>query len=71
MLEYLFNTAHFYLRSLEKKGYIEIHPSKGRGIALSGARPPLPERQIPVVGTIPAGMPILALENIEEPARCT
>lgn len=59
------NTAHFHLRSLEKKGYIQIHPGKGRGITLPGARP-LSERQIPVVGRVAAGMPILALENFEE-----
>ncbi|UCD86480.1 MAG: transcriptional repressor LexA [Desulfobacterales bacterium] len=59
------NTAHFHLRSLEKKGYIQVHPGKGRGITLPGARP-LSERQIPVVGRIAAGMPILALENIED-----
>jgi repressor LexA len=59
------NTAHFHLRSLEKKGYIQIHPGKGRGITLPGARP-LSERQIPLVGRIAAGTPILALENIED-----
>jgi repressor LexA len=59
------NTAHFHLRALEKKGYIQIHPGKGRGITLPGARP-LSERQIPVVGRIAAGTPILALENIED-----
>jgi repressor LexA len=59
------NTAHFHLRSLEKKGYIEVHSGKGRGITLPGARP-LSERQIPVVGRIAAGTPILALENIED-----
>ena len=59
------NTAHFHLRSLEKKGQIQVHPGKGRGITLPGARP-LSERQIPVVGRVAAGVPILALENIEE-----
>jgi len=59
------NTAHFHLRSLEKKGYIQVHPGKGRGITLPGARP-LSEKQIPVVGRVAAGMPILAVENIEE-----
>lgn len=59
------NTGHFHLRSLEKKGYIQIHPGKGRGITLPEALR-LPERKIPVVGRIAAGSPILALENIEE-----
>jgi repressor LexA len=59
------NTAHFHLRSLEKKGYIQIHPGKGRGITLPQAHR-LSERKIPVVGRIAAGTPILAVENIEE-----
>ena len=59
------NTAHFHLRSLERKGYIQVHPGKGRGITLPGARP-LSERQMPVVGRIAAGSPILALENIDD-----
>jgi repressor LexA len=59
------NTAHFHLRSLEKKGCIQIHPGKGRGITLPEARR-LPEKKIPVVGRIAAGAPILALENIED-----
>lgn len=59
------NTAHFHLRSLEKKGYIEVHPGKGRGITLPGSRP-LSEGQIPVVGRVAAGMPILAIENTED-----
>ncbi|MBW1999483.1 MAG: transcriptional repressor LexA [Deltaproteobacteria bacterium] len=59
------NTGHFHLRSLEKKGYIQIHSGKGRGITLTRAFR-LPERGIPVVGRIAAGTPILAVENIEE-----
>ncbi|NVM23335.1 MAG: transcriptional repressor LexA [Desulfobacterales bacterium] len=59
------STAHFHLRSLETKGYIQIHPGKGRGITLPEARR-LPERKIPVVGRIAAGSPILAVENIED-----
>jgi len=59
------NTAHFHLRTLEKKGYLRIHPGKGRGITLSGTRG-LSGRKIPVVGRIAAGTPILALENVED-----
>ncbi|RLB89900.1 MAG: repressor LexA [Deltaproteobacteria bacterium] len=59
------NTAHFHLRSLKKKGYIQIHPGKGRGITLSG-KYLQPGRKIPIVGRIAAGKPLLALENIEE-----
>nr|HID58110.1 transcriptional repressor LexA [Desulfobacterales bacterium] len=59
------NTGHFHLRSLERKGYIQIHSGKGRGITLTGARA-LSDRKIPVVGRIAAGTPILTVENIEE-----
>jgi len=59
------NTAHFHLRALEKKGYIQVHPGKGRGITLAGAHR-LPGSKIPVVGRIAAGTPILAIENIED-----
>ena len=59
------NTGHFHLRALEKKGCLQIHPGKGRGITLPEAHR-LSKRKIPVVGRIAAGTPILALENIEE-----
>lgn len=59
------NTAHFHLRSLERKGYIQIHPGKGRGITLPKVHR-LSKRKIPIVGRIAAGAPILAHENIED-----
>ena len=59
------NTAHFHLRSLEKKGYVKVHPGKGRGITLIETHS-LSKRKIPVVGKIAAGTPVLAMENIEE-----
>lgn len=59
------STGHFHLRSLEKKGYIQIHSGKGRGITLTRDSRLL-ERRIPIVGRIAAGTPILAVENIEE-----
>ncbi|OEU52123.1 MAG: repressor LexA [Desulfobacterales bacterium S3730MH5] len=59
------NTAHFHLQSLKNKGYIQIHPGKGRGITLPETRRQA-GKKIPVVGQIAAGSPILALENIED-----
>lgn len=59
------NTAHFHLRALERKGYLQVHPGKGRGITLADSHRP-PGRKIPVVGRIAAGAPILAHEHIED-----
>lgn len=75
------STAHKDLANLESKGLIRKDPSKPRAIEILGpeaadptmqARPsdPAPERtdviEIPVVGRIAAGTPILANENIED-----
>ncbi|NLI69453.1 MAG: transcriptional repressor LexA [Firmicutes bacterium] len=61
------STAHFYLTALEKKGYIRREPARPRAIELlvpddGGADDAV---FVPIVGTITAGKPILAAENIE------
>ncbi len=66
------STVHGHLSRLEKKGYIKRDPSKPRAIELLinmddevddfGARE---YANVPIVGTITAGTPILAVENIE------
>lgn len=57
------STAHRYLNSLHDKGYIIREGNINRAIRL-----PQQEMttQVPVVGTVQAGQPILAVENIEE-----
>jgi repressor LexA len=62
-----------HLASLEAKGYIRRGPSKRRALEViraSGAQRPRHSLQqvpqIPVVGRIAAGIPLLAEENIEE-----
>ncbi|MEA4882238.1 MAG: transcriptional repressor LexA [Clostridia bacterium] len=65
------STVHGYLASLENKGYIRRDPSKPRAIEVlmdSDQLPP-PTREVsnvPVVGRVTAGHPILAVENIDE-----
>lgn len=61
------STAHAHLTKLEHKGYITRDPAKPRTIMVMGGNS-LKERmvQVPVVGKVAAGIPITAVENIEE-----
>ncbi len=70
-------TIHAHLTKLEKLGYIKRDPDKPRAIEVmkniyNQAEDPTPHSSednvvhIPVLGTIAAGTPILAEENIEE-----
>jgi len=56
-------TAHKYLRLLEEDGDIELVTGSNRGIRMVGA--PKGE-SVPLVGTVAAGTPILAQQNIED-----
>lgn len=54
-------TSYKYLTILEKKGYIRREKDKSRAIRL------VPQaKNIPVVGSVPAGNPLLALKDITE-----
>lgn len=60
------STVHGHLNKLEDKGYIRRDPSKPRAIELLHNK--ILNRQIinvPVVGKVTAGTPILAVENLE------
>ncbi|MCG8537726.1 MAG: transcriptional repressor LexA [Pseudomonadales bacterium] len=57
------NAAEEHLRTLARKGYIEMLPGASRGIRLIGAEPE-EEPGIPIVGQVAAGQPVLAQENI-------
>ena len=63
------STVHGHLARLEKKGYIRRDPTKPRAIEIldeAPHNPDLPTRelvQVPIVGNITAGTPILAVEN--------
>ena len=58
------STVHFHLKRLEEAGIIEKGAGKGRAITLRES--PKPENQVPVVGNVAAGSPILAEECIED-----
>ena len=56
------NAAEQHLRAIEKKGFIKILSGASRGIVLND----LSDHEIPVIGLVAAGGPILAQENIEK-----
>lgn len=71
------STVHVHLKALEDKGYIHRDPLKSRSITLAGeAAAPVSEPspiasygnvvQLPLVGNVAAGVPLLADENITE-----
>ena len=58
------STVHFHLKHLEEAGVIAKGAGKGRAIALT--EPVIPKNQVPVLGNVAAGSPILAEECIED-----
>ena len=58
------STVHFHLKHLEEAGVIEKGAGKGRAIALTEPEPL--KNQVPSVGNVAAGSPILAQECIED-----
>ena len=63
------STVHGHLSRLEKKGLIRRDPTKPRAIEILDSGFDAPQREfvnVPIVGNITAGTPILAVENIED-----
>ena len=63
------SSVHAHLSSLEEKGYIRRDPTKPRTIEVIDDAFALTRREmtnVPIIGTITAGEPILAQENIED-----
>ena len=64
------STVHFHMKKLEAEGY--IHKADGKTRAISLPRDAVAEEldpradQVPVVGSVAAGSPILAQEQVEE-----
>ena len=58
------STVHFHLKHLEEAGVIAKGAGKGRAIALT--EPPVSKNQVPILGNVAAGSPILAEECIED-----
>lgn len=62
------SSVHSHLETLEKNGYIRRDPTKPRAIEIVDDSFNLSRHEIvhiPIVGTVTAGQPILAIENIE------
>ncbi len=62
------SSVHSHLETLEKNGYIRRDPTKPRAIEIIDDNFNLSRREVvnvPVVGKVAAGQPILAVENIE------
>lgn len=66
------STVHLHLSTLQKKGYLRRDPTKPRAIEIrwdeaSGAKADRsPVRNVPLLGQIAAGQPVLAAEQVEE-----
>ena len=62
------SSLHAHLETLEKNGYIRRDPTKPRAIEIVDENFNLTRREmvnVPIVGRVAAGEPILAVENIE------
>ena len=62
------SSVHSHLETLEKKGYIKRDPTKPRAIEIIDDNFNMTRREmtnVPMVGCVAAGEPILAVENIE------
>ncbi len=57
------STVHMYLNRLERFGYISKGDGKSRAITFNDELPKV--AAVPLVGTVAAGVPILAEENFE------
>lgn len=61
------STVHSYLEKLEKRGFIKRDATKSRTIEIIEKSHIKKEMiEVPIIGTITAGLPILAVENIED-----
>ena len=62
------SSVHAHLETLEKNGYIRRDPTKPRAIEIVDENFNLTRREmvnVPIIGRVAAGEPILATENIE------
>ncbi len=56
------STVHSYLKILENEGYISRQTGLNRAIRMPGEN----VTRVPLVGKVTAGLPILAVENVED-----
>ena len=62
------SSVHSHLETLEKNGYIRRDPTKPRAIEIIDDNFNLTRREVvnvPIIGQVAAGLPLLAVENIE------
>lgn len=66
-------TVQRHLEALERKGFIRRNPTKARTIEITRGPKPISKSAadgglvaLPVMGTVTAGQPILAIENVED-----
>jgi repressor LexA len=66
-------TVQRHLESLERKGFIQRHPTKARTLEILRGPKPLSRAaadggliSLPILGVVTAGQPILAVEHIED-----
>ena len=62
------SSVHAHLETLERNGYIRRDPTKPRAIEILDDNFNLTRREmvnVPMIGTVAAGQPLLAVENIE------
>ncbi len=62
------STVHSHLNQLENKGFIRRDPTKPRAIEIIDGKPASHKDMVdvPLIGSVAAGSPILAVENIED-----
>ena len=62
------STVHFHMKGLEEAGVIVKAEGKTRAISLVNTEPEpeIPANQVPILGSVAAGSPILAQECIED-----
>lgn len=62
------SSVHSHLETLERNGYIRRDPTKPRAIEIMDDSFNLTRKEIvnvPIIGTVAAGQPLLAVENVE------
>jgi repressor LexA len=60
------STVHAHLAKLEQKGLIQRNPAKQRSLVITEPQTGAAGVNVPLVGNVAAGTPILGVENIED-----
>lgn len=60
------SSVHGHLKQLEKDGLIKRDPTKPRALEIVDKQPKKEMVNVPIMGKVTAGLPILANENIED-----